>query len=210
MPALSPHPRQCSYQPPASGRLQAHPVPTTDWRRAETEAFIGAVFQRRYGARVPSFSPELLRLEQDRRIVAAAGWRGGAQDALYLERYLDVPVESHIRHLAGHEVARERIAEVGNLAVTRTGLGVRMIFLMAQELHQRGYEWVVFTATSELIGIFTRMGMPPLALKLADPARLGGEARAWGRYYETRPIVVAGRIRQALDRFASLEEDEHA
>jgi hypothetical protein len=206
MPALSPLPQQNSPQPRTSGRLRAQPVAVSDPRRAETEAFIQAVFQNRYGAQVPRFAPQLLRLEQDSRIVAAAGWRGAGDEALYLERYLDAPVEAHIRHLAGQEVTRMHIAEVGNLATVRSGAGVRMVFFLAQQLHRNGFDWVVFTATSELIGILTRMGMPPLALQLADPDRLGDEALAWGRYYETRPVVVAGRIRQALSR-ATCEEE---
>jgi hypothetical protein len=59
---------------------------------------------------------------------------------------------------------------------------------------------VVFTATQELIRIFTKLGLPLLALAKADPARLGEEAGSWGTYYDTQPIVVAGRIQLALER----------
>nr|WP_265944445.1 thermostable hemolysin [Dechloromonas sp. A34] len=58
----------------------------------------------------------------------------------------------------------------------------------------------VFTATGELIRIFAKLGLPLLALAPADPARLGSEAGAWGSYYETAPVVVAGRIRWAFER----------
>lgn len=178
--------------------IASYSVPAVSGRRDETETFIREVFQRRYDARVPAFAPELLMLEQGERIVAAAGWRGAGASPLYLERYLDAPVEIHIASLGGQDVPRHRIAEVGNLAAVKPGSGVRMILSLAEQLHQSGYEWVVFTATDELIRILTRMGMPPLALQVADPARLGDEARAWGRYYDTRPVVVAGRIRQGL------------
>ena len=59
---------------------------------------------------------------------------------------------------------------------------------------------MVFTATRELISIFNRLGLPLLALAPADPARLGEAASTWGRYYDTQPVVVAGRIRMALER----------
>ena len=68
---------------------------------------------------------------------------------------------------------------------------------------ESGYEWVVFTATQELIGIFTKLGLPLLALAKADPARLGSAADDWGSYYDAAPVVVAGRIRIALERFGS-------
>jgi hypothetical protein len=181
-------------------------------RRTETEAFIRQVFARHYDARVASFAPELMLLEQvgrsadsatslgSSRIAAAAGWRGAACGPLFLENYLDTPVQNLIGRLAGHPVARQRIAEVGNLASITPGGGVRVMLALAAHLDSLGYEWVVFTATQELIGIFTKLGLPPLALGIADPSRLGAAARDWGRYYDSRPVVVAGRIRLALAR----------
>jgi hypothetical protein len=51
-----------------------------------------------------------------------------------------------------------------------------------------------------LIGIFSRLGLPLLALAKADPTRLGDAAGNWGTYYDTQPIVVAGRLQMALER----------
>ena len=45
--------------------------------------------------------------------------------------------------------------------------------------------------------------VPLLALAKADPTRLGAAAADWGSYYESAPVVVAGRIRLALERFGS-------
>ena len=81
-------------------------------------------------------------------------------------------------------------------------LGYTQGIALAEHLHHRGYEWVVFTATRELIGIFARLGLPLPVVAPADPARLGDGASAWGSYYDTGPIVVAGRIRLAVERFA--------
>jgi hypothetical protein len=106
-------------------------------------------------------------------------------------------------------VARDRIVEVGNLAAGAPGGGAGMILAMAAHLDALGYEWVVFTATSELLGIFNRMALPPLALATADPFRLGDDAGEWGSYYETRPVVVAGRIRLALERLLRHDGIQH-
>lgn len=169
-------------------------------RRAEVEGFIHNVFACRYSARVTSFAPDLMLLEQAGRIAATAGWRSAASGRLFLETYLDDSVQARIAGLAGHPVARPRIAEVGNLAAVTPGGGVRMILALAEHLDRLGFEWVVFTATQELIGIFAKLGLPPLALSAADPSRLGAAAGDWGRYYDSRPVVVAGRIRLALER----------
>jgi hypothetical protein len=169
-------------------------------RRTETESFIRAVFARHYGADVSAFAPNLMLLEQAGRTIAATGWRGAGAESLFLERYLDTPIEAALARLAGHPVRRERIVEVGNLAAEKHGSSLHVILGLGEYLDRQGYEWVVFTATRELVGIFARLGLPLLALASADPARLGAEARAWGSYYDTAPIVVAGRIRLGLER----------
>lgn len=169
-------------------------------RRAAAEAFIREVFRQAYAAEVASFAPNLMLLEDGPRIVGAVGWRSASEEALFLERYLDLPIEREIGRLAGQEVPRHRIVEVGNLAAGRPGSSVALILSLAVHLDQLGFEWVVFTATSELIGIFRRLGLPPLALAQANPERLGDAAQAWGRYYQTQPVVVAGRIAMALDK----------
>lgn len=182
------------HQPVVRHAVAGHP------RRAAAEDFIRDVFRRRYEAEVPGFAPNLMLLEQAPRIVAAAGWRGAESEALMLEQYLDEPIEHAISRLAGQPVPRGRIVEVGNLAAERPGGSVAVILALAAHLDQLGFEWVVFTATSELIGIFRRLDLPPLALAPADPQRLGAQAQAWGRYYDTRPVVVAGRLRLALEK----------
>lgn len=169
-------------------------------RRSEAETFIRIVFMRHYDASVSCFAPDLMLLEQAGRIAAAAGWRSAASGPLFLETYLDDPVQARIARLAGHPVERQHIAEVGNLASVTPGGGARMILTLAEHLDRIGFEWVVFTATRELIGIFAKLGLPPLALGMADPGRLGDSACDWGRYYDSRPVVVAGRIRLAFER----------
>lgn len=198
-----PDPATLDQPSPILDRLAAtrlHAIPPDSPARGNVESFIARVFAQRYAARVPSYAPNLVALERRGRLVAAAGWRGGATAPLYLERYLDEPVEAAIGRLNGRPVERARIAEASNLAAIQSGDGVRMILAMAEHLDRHGHEWVVFTATRELVGILGRLGLHPLCLARAEPARMGAEASAWGSYYETTPIVVAGRIRLALER----------
>lgn len=167
--------------------------------RELAETFIADVFRRHYGAEVHSFAPNLMLLEDSDRITAAAGWRCAGEDRLFLETYLDEPIEAAIARLAGQPVRREAIVEVGNLAADRPGSSVDVILNLARHLDRLGYEWVVVTATRELLGIFRRLGLSSLALAPADPGRLGAGAANWGSYYESRPVVVAGRIALALE-----------
>ena len=169
-------------------------------RRQDAEDFVRRAFRQRYQATVSSFAPNLLLLEQDGRTVAVSGWRCAGDERLFLECYLDAPVEDAVARLAGHAVHRERIVEVGNLASERAGGSIDVILTLARHLQQLGYEWVVFTATRELIGIFRKLGLPLLALAPADPGRLPEPADDWGSYYDSAPVVVAGRVRLALER----------
>ncbi|HZX30480.1 MAG TPA: thermostable hemolysin [Rhodocyclaceae bacterium] len=171
-------------------------------RRAGTEDFIRTCFSRHYGARIPSFAPNLTLLENAGGIVAATGWRCAGDEPLYLENYLDEPIENAVARLAGQPVPRESIAEAAHLASHRAGASLDVILTLARHLDRLGFEWVTFTATRTLVGIFARLGLPLLSLASANPARLGPQAAAWGSYYDTEPIVVAGRIRLAIEKAA--------
>jgi len=178
----------------SSPRLE--PIHPTHPLRTRCEQFIGARFEQAHGAHVAHFSPYLLGVRDALdRWRAAAGYTPADGRRLFLEQYLDAPIE---RLLARYDVQRASIVEVGNLAATSAGMGRTLIPLLARHLHRLGYEWVVFTATRELRNAFARMGLAPLELAPADPARLPDGGARWGRYYANDPVVVAGRIGHAL------------
>lgn len=194
-------------RPPAaasgSPRLRVH-LPGEPGRKA-VEAFIATIYAQRFGATLRQFAPVLLSLcdESGEHIVAAAGYRA-ASETLFLERYLEAPIEQLLARQAGAAApARAGIVEVGHLAAARSGEGRRLIMLMGPHLAEQGFEWVVSTLTTELRHLFLRIGVTPLALGLADPAVLDvDEARLWGSYYEHRPVVLAGHLPQALQQLA--------
>lgn len=164
--------------------------------RLAAEDFIAGIFARHYGARLPCFMPELVTLARDGCINAAVGIRS-ARHPLFLERYLDEPVEAVIRQIVGHSVSRQTIAEVGQLAADRSSAGITLMLCLAHRLAADGYEWMVFTATEELRGILVRLGLLLFAIAHADPSRLGNEAQAWGRYYEHHPLIVCASVGNA-------------
>src|SRR5512134_2381976 len=76
----------------ATARLE--PVHATHPMRAQFEAFIAARFGRAYGARVTHFLPHLLGVRDGLgRWQAAAGYAAAAGGRLFLEQYLERPVE---------------------------------------------------------------------------------------------------------------------
>jgi hypothetical protein len=199
-----------AMDPPA--RVTVAPSPRSwcvhgphDPRRAEVEAFIAGVFAERFDAQVRQFAPMLVAVRDADGIVAAAGYRAAAEAPLFLERYLGAPVETLLAAQVGSRPAREHIVEVGHLAAARAGEGRRLIRALGVHLAGLGHEWVVSTLTEELRQLFVRIGVTPLALGHADPALLGEDASCWGHYYEHRPVVLAGQLRQALVQLARRE-----
>lgn len=171
---------------------------------AAVEAFIRERFAARYGARVRHFMPTLLQLEDDSGVRhGAVGVRSAARESLFLERYLDRPVETEIARRSGFSPARERIVEVGNLAAQGAGHARLLIVALTSLLVAQGFDWVVFTGTPEVLNSFSRLDLGPLPLGEADPARMGGELADWGSYYDSRPMVMAGNIRLGHERLVS-------
>jgi hypothetical protein len=187
----------------AGGRiLQLYGV--DDPQREAVQAFIARIYAQRFGACVQQFAPCLVSLRDPLSgdIAAAAGYRFADAGPLFLERYLDAPIEVLLSEQHSATVTRRDVVEVGHLAADRAGEGRRLILLLGQHLAQlpptHSAEWVVSTLTEALRHLFVRLGITPLALGPADPAAVGADLSTWGRYYEHRPLVLAGRLQAAL------------
>lgn len=175
-------------------------------RREQMEAFIKARFAEHYGARVHHFMPCLLGLYDDQgELHAALGVRCGGEGPLFLERYLDAPIEQRIGELSSSSMpSRGLVAEVGNLAATGAGHARLLIVALTDLLSRIGFRWVAFTGTPLLLNSFSRLGLAPLQLGAADPARMGDELADWGSYYATNPQVMVGDILGGHQRLQAL------
>ena len=64
---------------------------------------------------------------------------------------------------------------------------------------------MVFTGGPGLRNAFRRLGLSTLhELAPADPARIGPTVAQWGRYYQQKPRVMAGRIDEGFLKLDSL------
>jgi hypothetical protein len=175
--------------------------------RAEAEGFVAAAFRRCHGATRVRPYPSLATLRgADGALVAAAGYRAAAAAPLFLETYLDAPVEEVIAAHTGDRVARDRIVEIGGLSAMGRRPLIELFARLARAFDAQGLDVAVVTATAKLRRGFDLIGFDATELAAADPARLPDGAHGWGRYYDTRPVVLAGRIgatRARLDAFAA-------
>jgi hypothetical protein len=171
--------------------------------RGLVEKFIFDAYLRAYGARLTQFMPQLAAVTYGDELMAACGLRDAARESLFLETYLDEPVEHCIVRVAGEPVARNQVVEVGNLAIARPGAARMLIALLTRHLLKRHVQWCVFTAVPALRNNFLRLRIPLNALGHAASERLDPAARRqWGRYYDASPEVLAVRVAAAAAALA--------
>jgi hypothetical protein len=176
-----------------------------DAGREQIEKFVAYRFADVHGARVRSFMPALLGMHDAQGALRCAlGYRDAGAASLYLEQYLDVPVEQAIANalLAAHQpvpaIERGSVVEVGNLAGRGCRAALHMVARLPRYLLSRGYQWVTFTATARVRTVLDTFNAPLLDLGPADPARLRSDVDDWGAYYCCEPRVMAGFLPHGL------------
>jgi hypothetical protein len=164
--------------------------------REELEAFVQNAFQRKHGASVRTFLPQLVGLRDPAgTLIGVAGYRGAASGALYLEQYLPQPIERLIAaREPGWHTQRADVAEIGNFACRDCATAMTMVAILADFLTSQGHRWVVFTGTRTVRGIMRHLGIPLAELARADKSRVVVTSDDWGEYYATDPRVMLGYV----------------
>jgi len=175
--------------------ITAHAVTQSSPCRAEVEEFIKAVFNQAYGAEINSFMPNLVALRDASGILMAAfGWQPAIESKLFLEQYIDMPIEQLISQNLGRSISRNEITGIGNLAVANPRNAGVLIAHVIQHSLDIGIEWCVATAHHSLQNGLIKGGRDVYALAPADPSRLPEEElKHWGTYYRHTPQIVAIR-----------------
>lgn len=177
--------------PPVITAISEHDAPD----RQELEGFISAMFKHAHNANIAHFMPKLMSVrDASGKLLAACGLRHADQAELFLETYLDAPVETLLSQHSNTNVSREAILEVGNLAVAEP-INVRSLLAsISLYLHSTDSEYAVFTGISTLRNSLTKLNMPLQLLGEAHISRIPeAERAAWGTYYNERPQVMAIR-----------------
>lgn len=175
--------------------ITAHTVTKEAACRREVEAFIHAVFKVSYGANITAFMPTLVALRDSNGVLMAAfGIRSAAQEALFLEQYLDRPIEQLLTEKLGKNITRNQVTCIGNLAVSNPRNAGVLIAHIIQHSLDIGIEWCVATAHHSLQNGLIKSGRDVYPLHIADKALLPPEQQSiWGSYYDNLPQVIAIR-----------------
>jgi len=177
-------------------------IEAQDCHRKQVEAKIHARFQDAYDANVQHYMPQLLRLRsrENSEDIALLGFRPASSEPLFLEHYLDQPIELVIGTHVGHAVSRDEIVEVGNLADFRPGGARAAIVAATAFLYGSGYRWVAFTGVPLLYNAFYRLGLEPTIIAEASSSCLvEAERNEWGHYYDNTPKVMFGNIQEGQE-----------
>jgi hypothetical protein len=156
-------------------------------------------YAERHGA-APTVTYNELKAEScGGRVCAALGYRRADREQLFLEAYLDAPVEQVLAQQLERPVTRGDIIEIGNLASCNA---TAMIGLWARTANDLGNdaEIAVAVLTAPLRKMIQRLGVSLVELAPADPARLAPDGSEWGRYYDLDPVVCAGFIAEGQER----------
>ena len=172
--------------------------------RATVENYIADVFAHAYGAQVGSYAPFLMSMSCAGSLSAAAGIRPAESDPLFLEQYLDNPIEQVLGNRYGHEVERAEIFELGNLAALRPGVCQLIYLIMAGVIERTHLNYAVFAANRQVLKGVNRLGFDTELLAPADPARLGDDAASWGSYYASEPQVMVIDLRTSMQHIREL------
>src|SRR5450830_1015431 len=78
--------------------------------KSAVQQFIQQCFFQAYDAQISHFMPRLFSLQsKPKEIIAAFGLRSAADHPLFLEKYLNCPIELHLQMKLGVNVLREHV-----------------------------------------------------------------------------------------------------
>ncbi len=175
--------------------IHAFIVRQNDADRREVEYFIRDVFAASYGATITHFMPVLIALrDADGYLMAAFGMRDAAQEALFLEQYMNEPIERLLSKQLNKTIMRDEITEIGNLAVANPrNVGILIAHVIQQSLDMQ-VKWCVATAHRSLQNGLIKGGRDVFGLHAADVTKLPKQEQTlWGSYYDNQPQIIAVR-----------------
>lgn len=161
-----------------------HPAATAVIDRRYRESFAATV--------QPSFR-DYVGYSRTSGSIAALGFRRASGGALFLESYLDQPVEALVAQALARPCDRSAIVEIGNFAADNA---VVMLDLWGKVANDLGgaCEIAVATLTAPLRRMFQRIGIPIQIIAPALQQRLGADGASWGSYFAQDPQVCVGVI----------------
>jgi hypothetical protein len=167
--------------------------------------FSAREYRRHFDCELRDFYPAYFCLSKGSRLLAVCGYRVG-NEALFLEQYLDQPIENLLDAGRACPIPRQAIVEIGGFALRGHAVALPFMVRLAPAFRALGFSHAVCTATLPIRRCLRSLGVPTQVLGRADPSRLAHSSSNWGKYYAMRPSVISGSIDSAMDRIEALEQ----
>ena len=162
--------------------------------RTTLEREIHDGYAAHFGAEIGTFMPQLARYSHPHGGTGAIGLRAASEGPLFLERYLDAPIESIIASATGVPQSRDGIVEVGQFVVTSSRIARDLFRDLVPALVAAGHDWVCFTGTGRIRALVASAGLHGLCVGAACEAQAGDSGDRWGNYYASNPAVIIGDL----------------
>jgi len=161
-------------------------------------------FQQCFGCELTQFYPIIITSWLKGELQAVVGVRSAVDGPLFLEQYLNSPVEML---LGDSSLERSQIVEIGGFAAIDKMAAIPLMEKTANVLLEMGFAQAVCTANKPIRRCLSSINVPFEQLAVADVKMIQDPADNWGSYYATAPFVLAGDIQTgagAIDRLFQL------
>ena len=195
----SPAPQGCGRIPRNTFSVVEH----DSVERASLEARVRSGFGMHFDACIEGFMPRFAHYRHTSGATGVIGIRRAADEPLFLENYLSVPVETVIEEVTGALIARDRIAEVGQFVVDDRDIVPSFFRDLVPFLVRNDFDWVCFTGTDRIRALLARIGFHGLPLARAEETRVRHSGDRWGRYYDFDPVVILGKLDDPRGRWCT-------
>ncbi|MFT3673674.1 thermostable hemolysin [Aestuariivirga sp.] len=184
----------------SSDALQVRLLTADDKDRRAAQDLIARRYEEQFGVRIVPDYPQFLTLQSGTGgLLSAVGIRRAADAPLFLEQYLDQPVEDVLAGAGLGRHPRSAIVELGSLASLSNRASLYLIAAMAAYMQQKGFAVATVTGTRRLRRIFSLFDLDLSTLAAARAERLTGPTRNWGSYYDDDPQVLAAPVAHCFE-----------
>ena len=173
-----------------------------DLHRTATQ-FTREQYKERFSSELTEFYPNTVSVYEDGVLTAVAGFRGAGTGKLFLEQYLDTPIEDCIWEKFTPPAERHEIVELGGFAATTRHAALALMQYLAPTLYELGYKKLVCTANKPIQMCLRKLGLEPIFVADADEAKLTESNENWGTYYKGHPQIFTGDIKAGIQAMAA-------
>lgn len=160
----------------------------------KVEAFINKSFKKKYSTEAKFVPSILISLNYNKRIFEVLGMGLAESGPLFLEQYLQYPIEQEIGFFYKTAIKRESIAEMGTVISFCRSTKQLLLILLINYLYKTNREWLVLLSNSEIENTLKRMHFT--TVPFSDESIKKKEQ--WAGYLNDESRIMYGHIPSAM------------